>query len=183
MRKLFFQLLLIFLYIPIVGLQGQNVSFKHLTTDDGLSQFSVNSLYIDENGILWIGTREGLNRYNGEDIQTYKLEKNNPNSLFCNNISYIVGNQNGKIYLLCTEGVAEFNLITQNSRHCFKVESTVSIIMTDYSLPKRMKYIVSTKRPVTSTFIINWPAIQIYSACTKTNNRFGWEQSMPVSSD
>lgn len=113
MRKLFFQLLLIFLYIPIVGLQGQNVSFKHLTTDDGLSQFSVNSLYIDENGILWIGTREGLNRYNGEDIQTYKLEKNNPNSLFCNNISYIVGNQNGKIYLLCTEGVAEFNLITQ----------------------------------------------------------------------
>lgn len=99
--------------MPLVCLYGQNVSFKHLTTDDGLSQFSVNSLYIDENGILWIGTREGLNRYNGEDIQTYKLEKNNPNSLFCNNISRIVGNQHGKIYLLCTEGVAEFDLVTQ----------------------------------------------------------------------
>ena len=99
--------------MPLVCLYGQNVSFKHLTTDDGLSQFSVNNLYIDENGILWIGTREGLNRYNGEDIQTYKLEKDNPNSLFCNNISHIVGNQHGKIYLLCTEGVAEFDLITQ----------------------------------------------------------------------
>ena len=94
-------------------LQGQNIIFNHLTTDDGLSQFSVNSLYIDENGILWIGTREGLNRYNGEDIQTYKLEKNNPNSLFCNTILRIVGNLDGKIYLLCTDGIAEFNLVTQ----------------------------------------------------------------------
>lgn len=183
MRKLFFQLLLIFLYIPIVGLQGQNVSFKHLTTDDGLSQFSVNSLYIDENGILWIGTREGLNRYNGEDIQTYKLEKNNPNSLFCNNISYIVGNQNGKIYLLCTEGVAEFNLITQKFKTLLQGRINSIYYNDGLFIAQRMKYIVSTKRPVTSTFIINWPAIQIYSACTKTNNRFGWEQSMPVSSD
>ena len=92
---------------------GQNITFNHLTTDDGLSQFSVNSLYVDENGILWIGTREGLNRYNGDDIQTYKLQKNNPNSLFCNTVSRITGNHNGKIYLLCTEGVAEFNLATQ----------------------------------------------------------------------
>ena len=50
--------------------QGQNIIFNHLTTDEGLSQFSVNGLYIDENGVLWIGTREGLNRYNGVDIQT-----------------------------------------------------------------------------------------------------------------
>ena len=50
-----------------------------------------------------------LNRYNGDDIQTYKLQKNNPNSLFCNTVSRITGNHNGKIYLLCTEGVAEFN--------------------------------------------------------------------------
>lgn len=94
-------------------LQGQNITFSHLTTDDGLSQFSVNSLYTDENGILWIGTREGLNRYDGEDIQTYKLRKNDPNSLFCNTVLRLTGNHNGKIYLLCTEGVAEFNLATQ----------------------------------------------------------------------
>ena len=54
-----------------------------------------------------------LNRYNGEDIKTYKLQKNDPNSLFCNTVLRIVGNRNGSIYLLCTDGVAEFNLITQ----------------------------------------------------------------------
>ena len=43
-----------------------------------------NSLYIDERGIIWIGTREGLNRYNGNDIKSFKLNKNDPNSLFIN---------------------------------------------------------------------------------------------------
>nr|WP_302830826.1 hybrid sensor histidine kinase/response regulator transcription factor [uncultured Bacteroides sp.] len=116
MQKLIIYLFLILIDVVAATVQGQNITFNHLTTDDGLSQFSVNSLYIDENGILWIGTREGLNRYNGEDIKTYKLRKNDPNSLFCNTVLRIVGNHNGKIYLLCTEGVAEFNLTTQKFR-------------------------------------------------------------------
>nr|WP_148335558.1 two-component regulator propeller domain-containing protein [Bacteroides neonati] len=93
--------------------QDRELTFSHLTTSDGLSQFSVNSLYVDENGMLWIGTREGLNRYNGNDIKTYKLEKNNPHSLFCNTVIRITGNKKGKVYLLCTEGVAEFDLHSQ----------------------------------------------------------------------
>lgn len=96
-----------------MALQAQNITFNHLTTDDGLSQFSINSLYLDENGILWIGTREGLNRYDGDGIQTYKYRKNDPNSLFCNTVLYLTGNRDGKIYLLCTEGISEFNLSTQ----------------------------------------------------------------------
>ena len=85
--------------ITNVHLHAQNVAFSNLTTEDGLSQFSVNSLYIDENGMLWIGTREGLNRYNGTDIQTYKLD--------------ITGDKKGKIFLLCNDGVAQLDLRTQ----------------------------------------------------------------------
>lgn len=93
--------------------KAQNITFNHLTTEDGLSQFSVNALYVDENGQLWIGTREGLNRYNGSDIQTFKFHKNDPYSLFSNSVLKITGNRAGKVYLLCTEGVAEFDLATQ----------------------------------------------------------------------
>ena len=73
MQKFIRTLFLVLVSIVTANVHSQNITFNHLTTDDGLSQFSVNSLYIDENGILWIGTREGLNRYNGNDIQTYKL--------------------------------------------------------------------------------------------------------------
>ena len=112
MRKVIL-LFLLFLSVAGVRTQGQNITFSHLTTDDRLSQFSVNSLYIDEQGIIWIGTREGLNRYNGNDIKSFKLNKNDPNSLFSNTVLRITGNKNGKVYLLCTDGVAEFDLTTQ----------------------------------------------------------------------
>ena len=112
MRKVIL-LFLLFLSVDTVHTQGQNITFSHLTTDDGLSQFSVNSMYIDEQGIIWIGTREGLNRYNGNDIKSFKLKKNDPNSLFSNTVLRITGNRNGKVYLLCTDGVAEFDLATQ----------------------------------------------------------------------
>lgn len=111
--KVFFMLIWLFCCITFAFAQGPNITFNHLTTDDGLSQFSVNCLYIDEKGSVWIGTREGLNRYNGNDIKTYKLQKSVPSSLFCNNVIRITGNQNGQIYLLCTEGVAEFDLAQQ----------------------------------------------------------------------
>lgn len=115
MRKVIF-LFLLLASIATVRTLGQNITFSHLTTDDGLSQFSVNSLYIDEHGIIWIGTREGLNRYNGNDIKSFKLDKNDPNSLFSNTVLRVTGNQSGKVYLLCTNGVAEFDLTTQKFR-------------------------------------------------------------------
>ena len=62
--------------------KAQDFTFRHLTTNEGLSQITVNSIYIDEYGFVWIGTRDGLCRYNGNDIKTFKLQKGNPNSLF-----------------------------------------------------------------------------------------------------
>lgn len=112
-RKVTLLFLLLVSITTSVRTFGQNITFSHLTTDNGLSQFSVNSIYIDEQGIIWIGTREGLNRYNGNDIKSYKLKKNDPNSLFSNTVIRVTGNGNGKVYLLCTDGVAEFDLITQ----------------------------------------------------------------------
>ena len=112
MRKLSLLYLLLLIIIHIKA-QSNDIIFSSLTTENGLSQFSVNSLYVDEGGMLWIGTREGLNYYNGNEIKTYKLDKNNPNSLFCNTILRITGNKQGIVYLLCTEGVAEFDLHSQ----------------------------------------------------------------------
>ncbi len=88
---------------------SQDITFNHLSTDEGLSQVSVVTLYKDERGFIWIGTRDGLNCYNSNGIKIFKLQKNNPNSLFSNSILRIEGNQNGKIYLQCAEGVAEYD--------------------------------------------------------------------------
>lgn len=175
MQKLIIRLFFILASAAFANVHGQNITFNHLTTDDGLSQFSVNSLYVDENGILWIGTREGLNRYNGEDIKTYKLRKNDPNSLFCNTVSRIVGNHNERIYLLCTEGVAEFNLSTQ--KFTTLLQGNISSIYYNNGLfiGKKMKSTAITRRRAISTFTINCPAKTWKSfACTSIKVTYGW---------
>ena len=75
------------LLVALVGLfprlAAQNITFKHLSTDNGLSQISVNDIYVDENNLIWIGTREGLNCYDGNDITIYDgLVKDAPDYIF-----------------------------------------------------------------------------------------------------
>lgn len=68
--------------LPFVAAEAHDVTFNRLSTEDGLSQVSVNDVYVDENGLVWIGTREGLNRYDGNGIKVFRMEKDNPYSLF-----------------------------------------------------------------------------------------------------
>lgn len=170
-------LFLVILNATAVLAQKQNIIFNHLTTDDGLSQFSVNSLYVDEQGVLWIGTREGLNRYNGNDLKTFKLQKNNPNSLFCNTILRVTGDQQGKVFLLCTEGVAEFDLITQKFTTLLQGNTTSIYFNKRLFIGKKMKYMYITKTHKISIFPIAWQEkISPSSAFTLTIKIiYGWE--------
>ena len=47
-------------------------TFTNLTVESGLSDNLVHSILIDSRGFLWIGTDEGLNRYDGYDIKVYR---------------------------------------------------------------------------------------------------------------
>lgn len=63
--------------------------FEHLNTADGLSQNSVQSIFCDSQGYLWLGTMNGLNRYNGYEFEIFKVQENVKNSLTHNRISKI----------------------------------------------------------------------------------------------
>ena len=60
---------------------------RHISSADGLSQVSINALVKDKDGFVWIGTQDGLNRFDGRNIVQYKYEKNNPNSICGNYIN------------------------------------------------------------------------------------------------
>lgn len=95
---------------------AQDISFGNLTTDDGLSQFTVYALYNDERGQLWIGTRDGINVYNGGRIKTYKPKKGDSNTLLGRSIKKITGNDNGMLYILTKEGVTAFDMTQEKFR-------------------------------------------------------------------
>ena len=65
-------LLTIAFWIFVIISQARNIVFNHLLPENGLSQITVNNLYADENGKIWIATRVGLDCYNGNSIQVFR---------------------------------------------------------------------------------------------------------------
>ncbi|MES2726669.1 MAG: two-component regulator propeller domain-containing protein [Bacteroidota bacterium] len=70
-----FTLLLLLIGFNLL-LPGQQVTFKKLGIDNGLSQSSVYTIFQDSKGFMWFGTGDGLNRYDGNQIKTYKFDYN-----------------------------------------------------------------------------------------------------------
>ncbi len=59
----------------------RNIQFSTLSISNGLSQATVNSIAQDQQGFIWIGTQEGLNRYDGYEFRVYLKHAAEPNSL------------------------------------------------------------------------------------------------------
>ena len=89
---------------------AQNIHFQVIGVEDGISQPTVTSIYQDEFGIIWIGTKDGLNRYNGTDFYVFRPVKGDKNSLYNNNIGTICGDKQGHIYIRCKYAVVEYDL-------------------------------------------------------------------------
>ena len=67
---------------------GPKIEFRRLTLQDGLSQSTINCIVQDEQGFMWFGTQDGLNRYDGYTFKVYRHEPENPYSLSDN---YVIG--------------------------------------------------------------------------------------------
>ena len=64
MYKLIYTILFILSTIIING-QEQEYYFKHYEVSNGLSHNTVNCMAQDDNGFMWFGTKNGLNRFDG----------------------------------------------------------------------------------------------------------------------
>ncbi len=84
---------------------GQDIRFKHLTSSDGLSQNLVLSITQDQEGFMWFGTKNGLNKYDGYQFTVFQNEPNNPNSISSNYITELFMDRNGKLWIGTENGI------------------------------------------------------------------------------
>jgi hypothetical protein len=68
-----------------------------ITIENGLSDNSVNCFYKDRTGFMWIGTRHGLNQYNGHSFRVFKPSTGN--SITNEFINSIAEESNGTIWV------------------------------------------------------------------------------------
>ena len=87
--------------------------FQTISLEDGLSQPSVISITQDALGRMWFGTREGVNIYDGQKIQTYKgeitTEDGTPRWLG-NVISHLCSDSLGNVYLIADANLFSYNV-------------------------------------------------------------------------
>ncbi|MBX2989707.1 MAG: hypothetical protein KF749_00915 [Bacteroidetes bacterium] len=72
-----------FFFIPIVAAVGQTrqMKFDHLTVEHGLSSLTPFHIVQDKQGFLWIGTEDGLNRYDGYTFVVYRADPKDSTTL------------------------------------------------------------------------------------------------------
>jgi ligand-binding sensor domain-containing protein len=75
-----------------------SIKFKHLTIEDGLPQNSVQAMLQDSTGFLWIGTQEGLVRFDGYSLKVFKSEPSN-HSLSSNDIISLAEGNQGNLWV------------------------------------------------------------------------------------
>jgi ligand-binding sensor domain-containing protein/signal transduction histidine kinase len=84
--------------------QKSNTAFRHLTTDDGLSQSYIYTILQDRQGFMWFATRDGLNRYDGNIIVVFKHNPDNPESLGDNFTFDLIEDKQGYLWIACNSG-------------------------------------------------------------------------------
>src|SRR5215208_8405867 len=78
---------------------GSIVRFEHLTGEDGLSQNAGLDIFQDSLGYLWIGTQDGLNRYDGYSFKVYKHDPDDEYSISHNSILTIAEGADGALWI------------------------------------------------------------------------------------
>ncbi len=88
------------------------LQFEKITSIQGLSNNTVYSIIQDSSGFIWIATREGLNKYDGQVITSYY--KGEGSSIPGNFVVQLVETSDGKLIVGTTTGAAIYNKRTDN---------------------------------------------------------------------
>jgi signal transduction histidine kinase/ligand-binding sensor domain-containing protein len=117
------------LYIPfLLHSQPDNLKFKHISVENGLSQNSVWSIVQDKTGFMWFGTDFGLNEYNGYNFRIFKALENRL-SISADRVEHLFVDSYGLIWMGLANGVNVFDRSNyQIRKYSYNTKDTNSLL-------------------------------------------------------
>ncbi len=100
------------------ALRYKSMTFFNLSIKQGLSQVTGNTILQDRTGYIWIGTQDGLNRYDGHEVRVFRHDKENPKSLGRDFINVLAEDGEGHLWIGTRgKGLDEYIPLTGEFRH------------------------------------------------------------------
>ncbi|MGJ1434462.1 two-component regulator propeller domain-containing protein [Sphingobacterium siyangense] len=119
-KKYIRQLLyLLGLFLLSIGVHAQSTSksFINISVDKGLSQSTVFAITQDTLGFIWVGTQDGLNRYDGKTFTIYKPSKDNKSSISSYYVFSIFVDKDGNLWAGGNGGLSLYNANTDSFKN------------------------------------------------------------------
>jgi ligand-binding sensor domain-containing protein len=90
---------------------GHDIRFAHLSTADGLSEMAVQQISQDDQGFMWFGTLDGLNRYDGYEFKVHKRGVSNA-ELGGTTVTALFKDRSGDLWIGVDQYLDRFDPIT-----------------------------------------------------------------------
>jgi signal transduction histidine kinase/ligand-binding sensor domain-containing protein/DNA-binding response OmpR family regulator len=114
-----FRFLCIVLLVAVQDVAANHLMLKNISIPDGLSNMNITSFAQDDLGYIWIGTRRGLNRYNGYEFTHFYNDVDDNNSLYSNNINKVYCAKNGLIFIGTSAGINVYDTKSDQIKRLF----------------------------------------------------------------
>jgi ligand-binding sensor domain-containing protein/signal transduction histidine kinase/DNA-binding response OmpR family regulator len=90
----------------------KSLLFKWINVDNGLAQNTAMSILQDTKGLIWIGTFDGLSKFNGTEFKTYKNDPANSGSLSNNQVNKVMKDRKTNLWIGTLNGINRYNSST-----------------------------------------------------------------------
>lgn len=118
-REAFIRLLII-MKVVLLGIinicASENLFFEHFNMEKGLSQNTINCIMQDDDGFMWFGTKDGLNRFDGLNFKVYRHVPDDLNSLGSSYILSLCKDSDGVLWVGTDCGLYTYDVIHDNFR-------------------------------------------------------------------
>ncbi|WP_374164046.1 two-component regulator propeller domain-containing protein [Arcticibacter sp. MXS-1] len=92
---------------------AQSYYFKHYQAEDGLAHNSATVILQDSRGLIWVGTRGGLDRFDGYSFKSYRNKRNKFGNIGNNVITNLMEDKNGMLWIGTGKGVLMFDPVKE----------------------------------------------------------------------
>ena len=118
---------LFFVCAVFVHAQKNQASFRHLTAKEGFTSATVNTIYKDSQGFLWLGAFDGLYRYDGYNFKAFRHDPSDFTTLSNNSIYRIFEDRDSALWIgTMWSGLNKYNRINDRFKRYYPNPDTTS---------------------------------------------------------